>query len=188
MKKLQSSNDKTKYSIVDDDVFETIQEMGLKFCVRPKGYFYSTKWIQLPGMEKKKCLLLHRFVFTLKTGTEPMSTVDHIDRNPANNMFSNLRLATIKQQNRHRGKKKNNTSGYIGVCYYHKVSIYKNKTYENDYWYSSIQRPDGYHEAKYFSYTPEGLLEAAKYYDQKAIEYFGEFHGELNFPSSSDRQ
>ena len=87
LKKLYAINDKTKYAKVDDDVFETIQKMGLKFHIDKDEYFISTKLIQLQCMEKKKCLLLHRFVWILKTGELPNKTVDHIDRNPANNMF-----------------------------------------------------------------------------------------------------
>ena len=192
MKKLQSINDPTKYALIDDDVFEIINDMGLKFSIdkrENKGrYFRSTTEIKLPGMAKKKKLLLHHFVYIIKTKTEPSLTIDHIDRNPANNCFSNLRLATIQQQNRHQGKRKNNTSGYIGVCHYHKVSKYKDKTYEYDYWYSSIRRPDNKLEQKYFPYTENGKQHAGKWYDDHAREYFGEFHGELNFQSSSDKQ
>ena len=177
-KKLFATNDKKKYAIVDDDVFETIHEMNLKFCIQRNGYFRSTTKIKLPGMAEKKKLLLHHFVFTLKTGELPNKTVDHQDRNPSNNRYSNLRLATRKEQQHNRGKLKNNTSGYIGVCHCHDKRRKKNR----DYWKVSIKNPDGKNEAKYFSYTEAGKIAGARYYDQKAIEYFGNFAGELNFP------
>ena len=182
MKKIVASNDPTKYAQVDDDVFEIIKDMKLKFSVHSKAYFYSTTKIKLSGMKKKKRLYLHHLVWLLKTGTEPELTVDHRDIDPLNNQFENLRLATMLEQSQHRGKMKNNKSGFIGISHQHRVKKYKDKTYENDYWRASIRKPDGKDEQKFFPYTENGLIEAAKYYDTKAIEYHGEFHGQLNFP------
>ena len=185
MKKLQASNKKNVYAKVDDDVFETIKEMNLKFSIQPNGYFRSTAEVKFPGMMKKKRLLLHQLVWILKTSEEPTSEVDHIDRNKSNNQFENLRLASRREQQQHRGKLKNNTSGYSGVDHYHKVSKYKNKTYENDYWRTSIRNQNGKLKQKYFPYNEAGKRAAGKYYDQKAREYHGEFHGELNFPDEN---
>ena len=185
MKKLQSSNDETKFSLVDDDVFETIQEMGLKFSIDKRennGYFRSTTEIKLTGMTEKKRLQLHHFVLILKTSEEPAISVDHIDRNPLNNQFENLRLATVKQQNQHKGKRKDNTSGLIGISHHHDK---RGNGY--DYWFTHIQKPDGKQKHKCFPYTPEGKIEAAKFYDKKAREYFGDFCGDLNFPMPSDK-
>ena len=155
--------------------------MCLKFCIDKDGYFISTTEIKLPGMNKKKCLLLHRFVWIIKTGTEPNKTVDHIDIDKFNNQFENLRLATRKEQSQHRGKLKNNTSGYIGVCHQHQVEKRNNKPWSKDYWRARIQNPDGKNEVKIFPYDDEGKIEAAKWYDAKAKQYFGNFAGELNF-------
>ena len=191
LKKLYAANDKTKYALVDDDVFEIIKDMGLKFSIDKRenkgGYFRSTTKIKLSDMTEKKQLQLHHFVWILKTGEEPTRTVDHQDRNPSNNQFKNLRLATRQEQQQHRGKLRTNTSGYIGVSHAHQIIKYKDKKYEYDYWYASIWRLDGYHEHECFKYTDDGLLEAAHWYDAKAIEYHGEF-AVLNFPMPSDKQ
>ena len=187
MKKLQSSNDETKFALIDDDVFEIIKDMNLKFCINNYGYFISTTKIKLPEIAKKKCLYLHRFVWIIKTKTEPTSSIDHADINPLNNQFENLRLASRREQQHNKGKRKDNTSGYIGVNHHHKV----NKHYKNgyiDYWKTSIRKPDGHREAKYFPYTPEGKIEAGKWYDDHARKYFGDFAGQLNFPTPSDKQ
>ena len=178
LKTIQASNDQKAYALVDNDIYETIQKMGLKFRVQPNRYFRSATEIQFPGMIKKKCLLLHRLVFILKTGEEPSLTVDHIDRNPANNQILNLRLATRQQQQHNKGKSKNNTSGYIGVC--RQCKTY-NTSKEYVYWQSSIHKQDGHRETKTFPYTDEGKIAAAHWYDAKAIEYYGNF-AVLNFP------
>ena len=187
LKKIFATNDETKFALIDDDVYETIQEMNLKFCIQPNGYFISTSHIiKLPGMEKKKCLLLHRFVWILKTCEEPSRTVDHIDINPANNQFENLRLATSQQQKQNRDKLRTNTSGYIGVFHLHHVDKRRKKNNVHDYWKACIHRLDGKNEVKLFPFTENGLQHAAMWRDDHAREYYGRFHGELNFPMPSD--
>lgn len=186
MKKLQATNDKNAYALVDDDVFETIQEMGLKFYVNNNGYFQSTShMIKLPGMTEKKQLQLHVFVWILNTGEKPSSEVDHVDIDKSNNMFSNLRLATRQEQQQHQGRQKNNKSGFIGISHEHDVHKRNKKNNVYDYWRASILRPDGHSEVKTFPFTDEGKIAAARWRDQKAIDYFGDFCGELNFPDDN---
>ena len=43
--------------------------------------------------------------------------VDHIDRNPLNNHFLNLRYASYSENNQNKSKQSNNTTGYIGVSF-----------------------------------------------------------------------
>jgi hypothetical protein len=55
------------------------------------------------------------------TGQDPVNKlIDHIDGNPYNNRFNNLRLATRHQNGCNQKKHSNNTSGFKGVCW-HKV-------------------------------------------------------------------
>ncbi len=42
---------------------------------------------------KQKGFVLSRVIWFLTTGEYPIFEIDHIDRNPKNNKFSNLRLA-----------------------------------------------------------------------------------------------
>lgn len=179
MKKLYASNDSTKYTTVDDDIFKMIKEMNLKFCIQSSGHYHSTKQLELPCMDKKKLLGLHVFVYIMKTGIIPTTYIDHIDGHPENNCFSNLRIATHQQNTQNQRRRKNNISGYIGVGHHHKTD---KRGYEFDYWIARIKKPDGKREAKLFSYTENGKQHAAMWRDTKAIEYFGEFHGQLNFP------
>ena len=60
----------------------------------------------------------HRAVYFLNTGVDPEEkTVDHEDGNGLNNKISNLRLATLSQNQDNRKKNKNNTSGITGVLW-----------------------------------------------------------------------
>ena len=47
----------------------------------------------------------------------PSSHVDHVDRSPSNNKWTNLRLATRSENMRNASMSKNNTSGYKGVAW-----------------------------------------------------------------------
>jgi hypothetical protein len=62
-----------------------------------------------------KLYLGHRLAWFYMTGEWPIR-VDHEDTDKSNNRWSNLREATHKQNLCNRGKNKNNTTGYKGVC------------------------------------------------------------------------
>ena len=64
-----------------------------------------------------KMFKLHRLVWLYITGEFPPSEIDHIDRNPLNNRFANLRVVTRSENMQNTSKYLNNTSGYKGVSY-----------------------------------------------------------------------
>ena len=49
------------------------------------------------------------------TGFYPAEDIDHIDGNRSNNIWTNLRLATRRQNLMNQGKRPNNHSGFKGV-------------------------------------------------------------------------
>ena len=59
----------------------------------------------------------HRIAWFLVTGEWPQLEVGHIDRNPANNAWLNLRLANSSQQKFNQNVRVDNTSGVRGVRY-----------------------------------------------------------------------
>ena len=63
--------------------------------------------------------LAHRIIWLLVTKQDPGNDlVDHIDGNPHNNKFTNLRLASRHQNSCNRKKHSNNTSGLKGVSWH----------------------------------------------------------------------
>ena len=58
----------------------------------------------------------HRIIYFLETGEQPKE-IDHRDRNTGNNKFFNLRDGTNGVNQRNKGLRKDNTSGYIGVTW-----------------------------------------------------------------------
>lgn len=77
----------------------------------------------------KKVYKAHRLAFLFMEGYVPENEIDHIDRNPLNNKWDNLREASRTCNTRNRNVFKNNASGLTGV-YFNKNS---NK------WYSQIK-------------------------------------------------
>jgi hypothetical protein len=169
MKKIKLTQDKE--AIVDDDDYGVLMEH--KWCAHKQvnGKFYVARSSPRDSNGKQKTIRMHRQITNAPKGMY----VDHINGNPLDNRKENLRICTNQQNGMNRGKQNNNTSGYKGVRY-----VKKKKNMINEYskpWGAEIM-----HNQKrvFFGYykTKE---EAARAYDKKAIELFGEF-AYLNFP------
>jgi hypothetical protein len=74
---------------------------------------YSNRQIRIDG----KLYREHRLIWFLCTGEWPPADlqIDHINGNPLDNRWRNLRLATNSQNQWNRDKQCNNTSGHKGV-------------------------------------------------------------------------
>jgi hypothetical protein len=88
--------------------------------------------------------------------------VDHIDRNPLNNMIENLRLATPTQNRLNRTATRTNKLGVKGVCWHR-----QNKKY--------VARI-GINGSKIFLGYFDDLNEAALAYENASAKYHGAFN------------
>jgi len=152
-------------AIVDNDEYQR--------CIKHKWYacfsgkkVYARTYIN-DGI-KPKWIRMHRFIcHNLKT-----SCLDHINGNGLDNRKCNLRASTHSQNMYNSEKRKiyngkKSSSKFKGVSWFKPAKL----------WISQIGYKGKLHYIGYF--TSE--IEAAKAYDKKAKELFGEF-AKLNFP------
>lgn len=78
--------------------------------VGPDGYWR----IQVGG----RMWLLHRLAWLYMTGEQPPPLIDHVDRDPANNRWANLRKADKSHNNANSGAR--NPTGFKGVRRHHR--------------------------------------------------------------------
>ncbi len=71
---------------------------------------------------KGKIYQSHRLAWLYMEGYFPENEIDHEDRNPSNNKFDNLRVASHMCNMRNKGMYSANKSGITGVCWYKPTS------------------------------------------------------------------
>ena len=75
---------------------------------------YSVLWLD------GKLHLLHRLIYLMMTGDWPAQQIDHINRDPGDNRWCNLRSASSRDNVMNRRSyrtRPDNTSGYVGVSF-----------------------------------------------------------------------
>lgn len=142
------NKDIVDYLIVSDDKWH---ECMLYFWSKIRQYYRTT----INGKMKK----IHHFVMDIDGGDDIL--VDHIDSNPLNNKNDNLRLSNNTNNNHNRVKKPNCSSKYFGVSF--------NKS-RNKFRASIRKNGQTYHIG---NFTNE--IDAAKAYNDKAIELYGDY-------------
>ena len=100
---------------------------------------------------------MHRLILKAEKG----QVCDHINHNGLDNRRKNLRLCTNSQNFGNQRKRPNKSSIYKGVCFYKRDSK----------WQVGIEC----NYKKYYLGRFDNEIEAAKVYDKKAAELFGEF-------------
>jgi hypothetical protein len=60
----------------------------------------------------------HRLAWLYAYGVNPIDEIDHIDGNKSNNALSNLRQATHAENQQNKPIQKNNSSGFVGICWH----------------------------------------------------------------------
>jgi len=146
-----------KVAIVDDEDYEWLNQW--KWCCSDRMYAVRGK---IHG-DKLSHLSMHRVILSAKEG----DITDHINRDKLDNRRSNLRLCTPAESARNQNLRKDNKSGYKGV-HWHPV---------DKKWCAKIC----VHGKRTFLGNYDQVEDAARAYDQAAIELHGEF-ARLNFP------
>jgi hypothetical protein len=147
-----------KFATADDEDYDDVNKY--KWFAQHIG----EQWYASSAPKHNAHILLHRYLMKV---TEFKIKVDHIDGNGLNCQRSNMRLCTQSQNMRNRGANKNNKSGFKGVSFDKRSSK----------WVAGIKLNRKRISIGFYA-APE---EAARAYDEKAKELFGEF-AHLNFP------
>lgn len=63
-------------------------------------------------------LLAHRVAWAIVNGAWPEGQIDHLDHDRTNNRMENLRVVAHQENHRNTTRRKNNTSGAMGVSWY----------------------------------------------------------------------
>ena len=141
-----------KYAIIDEEDFDKIKNHTWR--VLQNGYAVC--------QSNYKTVYMHRVIMN----TPKNMATDHINHNRLDNRKINLRVCTQLQNNYNTKCDRNNKSGFLGVSYCKR----------DDKWVAHIQL--NYKQMNLGSFPSKE--EAAKTYDNKAKELFGEF-ANLNF-------
>jgi len=151
-------------ALVDDEDFERVNQFKW-YAHKKKSSYYAVRQVRQTNRKQKMCFL-HRFIMDTPDGI----LTDHRDHDGLNNQKYNLRNCTKYQNNCNKNKAKDKSSIYKGVSL-----VSKRKKY-----IAHIRINRKIVHLGYFPLTPEGEILAAKAYDDKASEHFGEF-AQLNF-------
>jgi hypothetical protein len=137
-----------KVAIVDDDDFELVNKYKWHYSKASKNY----------GRAKSTSgIAMHRLIMKAEKGQE----IDHINGNTLDNRKTNLRFVTHFNNQKNMKKSIANKSGYKGVSWHNKAKK----------WQSHIMIANKNMYLGLFN----DVKEAAKAYNIKAIEHFGEF-------------
>ena len=144
---LSGKNGKGKFALVDDEDYKELMQYSWHLHIT--GYLRTS----INGCT----VYMHRFILNPKDGF----VIDHISHNKLDNQRINLRVCTQAQNMANRKRNK------IGSSIFKGVSFVKN----TQKWYAKIT--ENYKQINLGHFDSE--LEAAKAYNAKAKELFGEF-------------
>jgi len=150
-----------KFAMVDDADYEWLNQWRWYAVCFVSGGWY----VRHNNMSKTKTQTETMHALIMCNNPEGLY-IDHKDGNGLNNQRSNLRFATMAENNRNRKLQKNNMCGYKGV------QVRESGNFRCRIRVCGILINIG---------TYSHIENAARAYDTAAIKYFGEF-AKLNFP------
>jgi hypothetical protein len=148
---LKGKNGTGKYVLVDEDDYQKFKDMTWWLFVDK----YAACALNVDG--NRKYAYMHRLITNPPEGY----LVDHMDGNTLDNRKCNLRIVTKAQNSMNCNVNSINTSGYKGVSQFKRTGKWKAYIIYNDVNYHL-----GYFDSRHV---------AAKAYNAKAIEFFGEY-------------
>lgn len=166
MKEIKLSKEGKKYkglyvALVDDEDFERVNQFRWSVVIGENNT-YAVRNISTDEGKGKQ--YLHSFILDIKTSYD--NQIDHFDHRGLNCQKNNMRACTVIQNQRNQRPHKKGTSIYKGVSWYKPYNKWKAKIINN-----KVDVFLGYFHDE---------IDAAKAYDLKAKEFFGEY-AYLNF-------
>ena len=123
------------------------------------------KWSQSNGYFAARfgnqSIKIHQFLMNIKVNESDVIRIDHIDKNPKNNTTDNLRISDNGKNSHNKTKRKGASSKYYGVSWFSRRNM----------WSAQIARDGNVYRLGEF----KDELDAAKAYNKKAIELYGEY-------------
>ena len=143
---------KGKETIVDDKDYEYLSQFKW-YC---SFYGYAVRMIY-KNKKNRYIVWMHREILSASEGKQ----VDHINGDTLDNRRTNLRLASVKENNRNMKIPRHNTSGYKGVSFDKKKGKYRASIYVDN-------------KQKFLGYFDDPK-QASFAYDAAAIKFHKEF-------------
>lgn len=148
------------FALVDGEDFEELSRF--KWYALNNGYTYYAVRHSSQKLGKRKLILMHRVVMN----AQPREEIDHYGHYGLDNRKDNIRICTRAQNNQNQRPRKNTSSQFKGVDWHTKSKKWR------------VQIKNNNKPIRLGCFDDE--IEAAKTYDKKAKELFGEF-AHLNF-------
>ena len=148
-----------KFAIVDDEDYEELNKYKWH-AIKDDHTYYAARTVYLGGgrkNRKRRIIQMHRQILQAL----PEQQIDHKNGNGLNNRRCNIRFCTHSQNQQNQRAQKSKSSKYKGI-YWHK---------RDKKWATMIQYNKKRIHLGYF----DNEIKAAKAYDKKAKELFGEF-------------
>lgn len=152
---------KGKRARVDDEIFDWLSQWKW-FAFFGRSVWYAARWSSRRG-GKRQMILMHRQIIGLDA--RDRLQVDHFDGVGLNNVRTNLRIATKRQNTWNMLNRRKGQSGFHGVTWHA----------QRKRWQARIRIDAGYKSLGLF----ENPLEAARAYNRAVREHRGTF-GRIN--------